>query len=186
MIEVDHGQRVLSIYGGKLTDCINVGNEVCELMAGLGIALPYPQHRWYGEPPKITYDEYLHQARLLGLDEMTAPHASEPLSQRLWRRYGARAIGMLEDIRRNPENSEILIETSEYIRCEIYRTARHEMVVKLDDFLRRRSKIAQVVSHDRLRASEGLKEACQILFGEAAERRWNEYFTGEHDAKPET
>ncbi len=107
---------------------------------------------------------------------MTAPHASEPLSKRLWRRYGARAIGMLEDIRRDPKNADILIETSEYIRCEIYRTARHEMVVKLEDFLRRRSKISQVVAHQDLANSAGLREACKILFGNKAAERWEEYF----------
>jgi len=176
VIEVDHEHRALSVYGGKLTDCINVGNEVSDHVNSLGINLPYSSHRWYGEPPKVTYQEYIHQARLLGLDEMTAQHASEPLSQRLWRRYGARAIGMLEDIRRNPQNADILIETSEYIRCEIYRTARHEMVVKLEDFLRRRSKIAQVVHHHELLKSQGLREACEILFGDDARARWEECF----------
>ena len=176
VIEVDEEHLALSVYGGKLTDCINVGNEVCEYISQMGVELPYREHRWYGEPPKVTHDEFLHQARLLGLDRLTAPHAAEPLSKRLWRRYGARAIGMLEDIRRNPTSGDVLIETSEYIRCEIYRTARHEMVVRLEDFLRRRSKIAQVVSHERLVSSEGLKEACEILFGDQARMRWEEYF----------
>jgi len=176
VIEIDQESAALSVYGGKLTDCINVGNEVCECVAQMGIKLPYREHRWYGEPPKVTHDEFLHQAQLLGLDTLTAPHAAEPLSQRLWRRYGARAIGMLEDIRRNPTSGDVLIETSEYIRCEIYRTARHEMVVHLEDFLRRRSKIAQVVPHERLLSSQGLKEACEILFGEHARARWEEYF----------
>jgi len=176
VIEVDQKLSALSVYGGKLTDCVNVGNEVCEAISQMGIQLPHETYRWYGEPPQITYYEYIHQARLLGLDEMTAPHASEPLSKRLWRRYGARAIGMLEDIRRDPKNADILIETSEYIRCEIYRTARHEMVVKLEDFLRRRSKISQVVAHKDLLDSAGLREACKILFGPEAANRWEEYF----------
>ncbi|MEE2788487.1 MAG: glycerol-3-phosphate dehydrogenase/oxidase [Myxococcota bacterium] len=182
IVEVDGDKRHVCIYGGKLTDCINVGNEVADAVLKIGINLPYPNQRWYGEPSDDIRDEYLHQARLLGLDEMTSEHASEPLSRRLWRRYGARAIGMLEDIRRNPKNAEILIETSEYIRCEIYRLARHEMVVTLDDFLRRRSKIAQVVPRPALRASRGLKEACKILFAEDAENKWRAYF-GE-DNKP--
>ena len=82
---------------------------------------------------------------------------------------------MLE-ISEETQLAEMYPETSEYIRCEIYRTARHEMVVRLEDFLRRRSKIAQVVSHERLVSSEGLKEACEILFGEQARMRWEEYF----------
>ncbi|MGC6418940.1 MAG: FAD-dependent oxidoreductase [Bradymonadia bacterium] len=176
VIALDRDMAALSVYGGKLTDCINVGNEVCETLESMGISLPFRDYQWYGEPPKVTYHEYMHQAQLLKLDEMTAPHASEPLSQRLWRRYGARALGMLEDIRRDPKNADILIETSEYIRCEIYRTERHEMVITLEDFLRRRSKISQVVEHEKLLKSTGLREACQILFGGRAEACWFEYF----------
>ena len=64
-----------------------------------------------------------------------------------------------------------MIENSEYLRCEVAMAARREMIVKLDDFLRRRSKIALVVHRDRLRESAGLTEACQVLFGAAARER---------------
>lgn len=176
IIDVDRENRHLSIFGGKLTDCINVGDEVAHEVHKLGIGLPYRHRRWYGEPPPVVHDEFLHQAKLLGLDELTAEHASEPLSQRLWRRYGARAIGMLEDIRRDPKMAEVMIGTSEYLRCEIWRTRRHEMVVNLEDFLRRRSKISLVVKRERLLASKGLREACGILFEDKAREKWEEYF----------
>jgi len=51
-----------------------------------------------------------------------------------------------------------------------------EMITKLDDFLRRRSKIALVVSQDKLRESAGLREACRILFGDEADAKFAEYF----------
>ena len=164
----------LSVYGGKLTDCINVGNEVCETLESMGISLPFRDYQWYGEPPKVTYHEYMHQAQLLKLDEMTAPHASEPLSQRLWRRYGAE-LSACSKTSDGSKNADILIETSEYIRCEIYRTERHEMVITLEDFLRRRSKISQVVEHSSSNR-QVCGEACQILFGGRAEACWFEYF----------
>ncbi len=185
VIEANFMERHLSIYGGKLTDCINVGNEVCQVIQRFGIKLPHESHRWFGEPDKAIHEEFLHQARLLGLDRLTSPDASEPLSQRLWRRYGGRAIGMLEDIRRNPAMADVLIETSEYIRCELYRLARHEMVVNLEDFLRRRSKISQVVQHEDLAASDGLKEACSILFGSEARAQWESYFGASDDDEAE-
>jgi hypothetical protein len=53
------------------------------------------------------------------------------------------------------------------------------MVTKLDDFLRRRSKIALVVSRERLRDAAGLREACDILFGAEAAAKLEEYFAGE-------
>ena len=175
-IDVNRQQQHLSIFGGKLTDCLNVGTEVAELVADMGIELPYPSARWYGEPHDEIKEEYLHQARLMELDSLTHPSSSEPLSIRFWRRYGAEAIGLLERIRSDPSNAELLIENAEYTRCEIEQAARREVIVKLDDFLRRRSKISQVVRKEDLRNAPGLKEACAILFGEEAEAKYAEYF----------
>jgi glycerol-3-phosphate dehydrogenase len=118
----------------------------------------------------------MHQAALMDLDGMTSPSSSEKLTTRLWRRYGAEALGLLEDIRADPRMSDLLIEGAEYLRCEIAQAERREMIVKLDDFLRRRSKIALVIAKDELRAAPGLEEACRLLFGGAAEARLNEYF----------
>ncbi|HXN83929.1 MAG TPA: glycerol-3-phosphate dehydrogenase C-terminal domain-containing protein, partial [Myxococcales bacterium] len=101
--------------------------------------------------------------------------SSEKLSTRLWRRYGANALALLENIRADPAMGEILIEGAEYLRGEIDYAARREMVVKLSDFLRRRSKIELVVRREELLAARGLREACAILFGPEAEERLAEY-----------
>lgn len=175
-VDVDEASKVITIFGGKLTDCINVGDEITVACEGLGVSLAWRDHKWYGEPPAAVRETFMHQARLMGLDHLTARDASEPLSNRLWRRYGRRAFDLLEDIRRDPRNGEVLIESSEYLRCELLHTNDHEMVVELDDFLRRRSKISLVVRRDRLRASAGLKEACRILFGTDAEDQWRRAF----------
>ena len=143
-VEMRREHAHISIFGGKLTDCLNVGDEIAGLVRSLGIPLPYPDYKWYGEPPDSVRDEFLHQARLLGLDGYTAVESSEPLTTRLWRRYGAEAIGLLENIREDPRQAEVLIEGTEYLRCEVAQAARREMITKLEDFLRRRSKIALV------------------------------------------
>jgi glycerol-3-phosphate dehydrogenase len=176
VVEIDVAARHVSIFGGKLTDCLNVGEEVAAHVRALGVALPYPEARWYGEPPEGARRDFWHQARLMNLDGMTSPRSSEMLTPRLWRRYGAQAFGLLEDIRRDPSMAEVLIESAEYLRCEIELAARHEMIVKLDDFLRRRSKIALVVTQQALRQAPGLHEACELLFGGAAQERYDEYF----------
>jgi glycerol-3-phosphate dehydrogenase len=72
--------------------------------------------------------------------------------------------------------ADVLIETSEYLRCELLLAARREMVVKLDDFLRRRSKIALVVRREEVARASGLREACKLLFGDRAEERLLEAF----------
>ena len=50
------------------------------------------------------------------------------------------------------------------------------MIIKLEDFLRRRSRLAIVIPYEELKKSKSLKEACNILFGEKAEENWKEYF----------
>jgi glycerol-3-phosphate dehydrogenase len=180
VIESDAATRYSTIFGGKLTDCLNVGEEICEVIQKSGLEIPEPKRRWYGEPPRSIREEWFHRARLMDLDAMTSPASSEKLSTRLWRRYGTEAFALLEAIRSDPGNAEVLIENAEYLRCEIEQAARREMVVNLEDFLRRRSKISLVVSRDALVNAAGLKEACQILFGDQADAKWREYFETHH------
>lgn len=175
VIEVDEVRRQLSIYGGKLTDCLNVGDEVAQKIAGLGVAVPEPGNRWYGEPAAEVRDQFMLQAHLMGLDALTDPSSAEPLSERFWRRYGNSAFILLERIREDQSCAALLIENAEYTRCEIELAARREMIVKLEDFMRRRSKIELVVRREALREAPGLREACRILFGDEAEARLQEY-----------
>lgn len=175
-VEVISESNQLTVFGGKLTDCINVGEEVASFVKNFGIEFAFPNKRWYGEPDPAIRDEYFHQAKLMDVDSYTEENASEPISQRLWRRYGAQAIGLLENIREDPKQAEVLIKGTEYIRCEIQQAARREMIEKLDDFLRRRSKIALIERKETIRNSAGIKEACEILFGKDAKQRMDEYF----------
>ena len=61
------------------------------------------------------------------------------------------------------------------MRVEIEHAANREMITKLEDFLRRRSKISLVVRKRDILAAPGLKEACEILFGDEAEQKLQEY-----------
>ena len=182
-VDVDIEKRHISVYGGKLTDCLNVGEELAVVCQRLGLVMPYPERLWYGEPRGEARDEFMHQAELMELDTMTASTSTEKLSSRLWRRYGSAAFSMLEEIRRDPSMAEVLIEGAEYLKCEIEHAARREMIVRLDDFLRRRSKISLVISEAELRDADGLREACEILFGVEAEHRIAEYFSGRDERK---
>jgi alpha-glycerophosphate oxidase/glycerol-3-phosphate dehydrogenase len=178
VIEVNESSRHMSILGGKLTDCLNVGDEVADWVQRLGIDVPQPDNLWYGEPGAELRDEFMLQARLMELDDLTDPSSSEPLSERFWRRYGESAFGLLERIREDESCVELLIENAEYTRCEIELAARREMIVKLEDFMRRRSKIEQVVRREEIASAPGLQEACEILFGDQADARLQEYLAG--------
>jgi alpha-glycerophosphate oxidase/glycerol-3-phosphate dehydrogenase len=175
VIEVDEERRHLSIFGGKLTDCLNVGDEVAQWVEELGVTVPQPDNRWYGEPGQDLRNEFMLQAQLMDLDQLTDASSSEPLSERFWRRYGESAFGLLERIRADESCAQLLIENAEYTRCEIELAARREMIVKLEDFMRRRSKIEQVVRKSEIVAAPGLREACDILFGEESAARLREY-----------
>ncbi len=175
-IETDSARSVISIFGGKLTDCLNVGEEVADSVEELGVPLEKDTHSWYGEPAKATRAEFYRQARLMRLDDLRRKPNVEPLSDRLWRRYGRRAFEMLDEIQQDPSMGEDIIESADYLRVELYLAAETEMVTKLEDFLRRRSKITQVIPEDEVQSSPGLHEAAEILFGEQANDRLAEYY----------
>ena len=176
VIETDREQCHISIFGGKLTDCINVGDEISECVAGLGIAVTEPRGKWYGEPDEGVRDAFFRRAAELGVDRIVARDTGEALSVRLWRRYAADANAMLDAIANDPAQSEPLVENAGIRRCEIGYLADNEMIVKLEDYLRRRSKIELLYSREELRRSRGLLEACERLFGDQAQQRFDEYF----------
>ena len=174
-IETDATRRVVSIFGGKLTDCLNVGEEIAAEVASLGVHLEPDTGEWYGEPHRETREDFYRQARLMRLDDLRHKPDLEPLSDRLWRRYGTRAFEMLDAIRGDRTMGNDIMESADYLRVELHVAAHTEMVTKLEDFLRRRSKISLVVRDEDIRNSEGLHEVCAILFGDRAEEKLAEY-----------
>jgi len=166
VIDVDRKSGCISIFGGKLTDCLNIGEEVVGLVRGLGQGLG-PERAWYGEPSIEERRAFLASAR-------KAKVASR-LAARLWRRYGKDAPSLLEAILRDPAMGEPVIEGTRARRCELHHAAETEMIVQLEDFLRRRSKIALLHRHEDLVRAPGLREACEILGGAQAETMFAEF-----------
>lgn len=175
VIETSEKHKHISIFGGKLTDCLNVGDEICERVAELGLKLKTVE-KWYGEPDAQVRAAFFDRAHKLGLDEIVASDTHEALSTRLWRRYAANADTMLDAIEQDPTLAEPLLEQAGIRRCEIDYLAQHEMIVKLEDYLRRRSKIELLMPRETLQQSAGLLEACKQLFGADAQQRIDEYF----------
>ena len=75
--------------------------------------------------------------------------------------------------------AEDIMGSADYLRAELYSAAESEMITRLEDFMRRRSKIELVVHDDDINSSPGLREVAEILFGDDADRRLAEYFGGE-------
>ncbi|MEE2769260.1 MAG: FAD-dependent oxidoreductase, partial [Actinomycetota bacterium] len=49
-VEVDERNNVISVLGGKLSDCLNVGEEVIDGARRCGLRPMTPARPWYGEP----------------------------------------------------------------------------------------------------------------------------------------
>jgi glycerol-3-phosphate dehydrogenase len=176
VIELDTELPSVSIFGGKLTDCLNVGEEVAEAIERLGIELEPDRHEWYGEPDSATRQAFFRQAELMELDDLRNGRIVEPLSDRLWRRYGTRAFAMLDMISTDPAMGQPIMAHADYLRVELEMAAGTEMITRMSDFMRRRSKISQVVYDEQMKDTPGLLEVAQILFGDAAQARLDEYW----------
>jgi glycerol-3-phosphate dehydrogenase len=165
-IDVHPERNLCSIYGGKLTDCINVGEEVAALIASFGLGLRHSSEPWFGEPGK---DEKIRFTAECDELELTTDQGA-----RLWRRYGRAAFQCLEKIRTDHSMAEVVIE--HFTRAELQLIAESEMLVHLEDFLRRRSRLALTLGRDALRADPGLNETARILFGENSAAELECYF----------
>ncbi len=174
-IEANLNKNHISIYGGKMTDCLNIGEEVSALIRKMGVEQSTLQNPWYGEPSEQVKSDFFQQAKEMKLDDLTWEYAAEPLSERYWRRYGKNAFIMLNAIKKDSKQADLLIENAEYTRCEIEYTNQYEMIAKLEDFLRRRSKIAMVLRKEEILCAKGLKEACEVFFGNEADNKLAEY-----------
>jgi glycerol-3-phosphate dehydrogenase len=189
VVEVDAVRRHVSVFGGKLTDCINVGEEIARVVSRLGVELPDAGARWYGEPDEATKQAFFAHAARMELDARMDPNASEPLSVRLWRRYGADADALLDAIESDPSLADPIVPGAECIQAEARYAAEREMVVTLEDFLRRRTMVALVTRRDALARADGVRRACELLFGvgaeaEAAHARYFREAPGDEERKP--
>jgi glycerol-3-phosphate dehydrogenase len=89
---------------------------------------------------------------------------------------------MLEAIRADPSMGEDVLGGTDYLRVELHMAASTEMITRLEDFMRRRSKIEQVVRNVDIDDSEGLLEVAQILFGDLAQEKLTEYLSNRDGA----
>jgi alpha-glycerophosphate oxidase/glycerol-3-phosphate dehydrogenase len=174
-VEVDSDRAFVSVFGGKLTDCLNVGDELVAVIASLGVAIPNPDAQWFGESGSGCRNKFMARAQAMELDKLTPRSASEPLSVRFWRRYDRAAFDLLDEIAADVSEAEHVLIGAEYTRAELRLIAKREWIVELSDFMRRRSKISQVVRREALLTDPGLEELATLLMGSSALRQVADY-----------
>ncbi|RZA12727.1 MAG: FAD-dependent oxidoreductase, partial [Proteobacteria bacterium] len=171
-IETKRDQKHITIFGGKLTDCLNIGRELCDELEHLRVPLKR-NDEWVGESlHKYVFEE---AARKEGLGDIQFV-GEGTLIDRLWRCYDQDAFTILDRMKADPTLKQAVSTQSSVTLAEFSHLAESEMVVSLEDALRRRTRLALVVSHEELAASPLLKKAAELLFRENAEREWQRYF----------
>ncbi|MEL6981986.1 MAG: glycerol-3-phosphate dehydrogenase/oxidase [Actinomycetota bacterium] len=162
-IEVDRSRKVVTIFGGKLTDCLNVGEEVVDAVKELGLRPGRGTDHWYGEPSSAERDRFLQRAATLGLDRAPAVERADSLATVLWRRHGLAANEVLNAIADDPAAGEPVLAESDILRGELELFRQREMIVLADDFFRRRTKLALIHRAEALAADPGLDEVCRAI-----------------------
>jgi len=161
-VEADRQRATISILGGKLSDCLNVGQEVVTAARKCGLAPEVPDRAWYGEPPAGVRERFHRSAVRAGIDE--------PAAARLWRRHGRRALEVADLVEEKPELGEPLSDLVECSAAEVMVMARHEHILSMDDFLRRRTMLAMLETAETLSRDPGVERAEELLFGPGPER----------------
>ena len=154
-VEVDRTLGVVSVLGGKLSDCLNVGEEVVEAAAACGLVGRRPVRRWYGEPGRTARRRYDERSAALALDPVVAAD--------LWRRQGMRAFPALDLMDADRSMGEPMGGLVPMTEAEVRVMADHEWIVEADDFLRRRTMLAQVERAEDLAADPSVTRAMELL-----------------------
>ncbi len=155
-IESDDERSVITIFGGKLTDCLNVGEEVVDAVNSLGIATSDLDPSWFGEPSTADQNAFLAAADRTGL-------LSAKTAETVWRRHGRRAQRVLDRVVGDPALAETVAGTTDLIAADVVEVGANEMIATVDDFVRRRTGLAltqpadEILAHaDRLSELLGL------------------------------
>ena len=157
-IETDKDKKVITIFGGKLTDCLNVGDEIAEELESIGIKGREAADDWFGEPGQAEWDTFLTAATAAGLDRRPDVEQADTMAEVIWRRHGRAAHRVLDLIAEDPALADPVLANSDLLRAELPVMAEREMIVRPEDFLRRRTKLALITHRDDLGADPGMAE----------------------------
>jgi glycerol-3-phosphate dehydrogenase len=154
VIEVDAQQKILSIFGGKLTDCLNVGDEVVGHFKKLGFQIGKSQ-KWFGEVVGQMPPSFLQQVRsLCGSSE-----SAERVAEGLWRRHGNQAHHIIDS---TSHLLEEVFEGTGITYAEVSHVIDTEMVVRAEDLLRRRLPLAMLRSESEIASNDKLQEILRV------------------------
>lgn len=146
VIEGNKQRKVITVLGGKLTDCLNVGEELVGELNRFGLKVKVPG-RWFGEGNQSRKDEFFELVR------ENAAHTPNLIADGLWRRHGEKAF---EIVGQGPLVD--LIPGLGITEQEVRHIATTEQVVRREDLLRRRLPISMARSDEEIAANQALQK----------------------------
>jgi len=154
-VETDRRHRMISVLGGKLSDCLNVGEEVVSALEDFGYKTSKPTNRWYGEPSEAEKSIFFHFAKKNKIDD--------DLIKELWRRHGSRSFDVVQKIAEDKAMGQTFSEKINYCPAELSVMKDFEFIYYLDDFMRRRTILGQTVSQTELEKDSGFTRLIEYL-----------------------
>lgn len=146
VIEGNKERKVVTILGGKLTDCLNVGEELIGELNRFGQRVKVPG-RWFGEGSQLRKNEFFQ------LVKANSRSHSREIAEGLWRRHGEDAFAIVGSSQLSDLFPGLGI-TSQEIRYVV----ENEQVVKREDLLRRRLPISMARSQREIEENSELQK----------------------------
>jgi glycerol-3-phosphate dehydrogenase len=145
-IEVNKNSKIITIFGGKLTDCVNVGEEVVDFVRKMGIKIQKVK-KWYGEDSSNRSQEFLEQfSRITGVTESDIDF----IAPAIWRRHGNQSFDVLKIISDNHKNLERIFPEIDLTVGECLYIVMREMVVNPEDLWRRRTALSLIRTKEEI------------------------------------
>ena len=146
VIEGNKERKVITVLGGKLTDCLNVGEELVGELNRFGLKVKVPG-RWFGEGNQGRKEEFFELVR------QNAAHTPNLIADGLWRRHGEKAFDIV-----GQQPLVDLIPGLGITEQEVRHIATTEQVVRREDILRRRLPISMARSDEEIAANQSLQK----------------------------
>lgn len=148
-IEADRNRKIVTIFGGKLTDCLNIGEEMREEMQSLGFKLK--NSPWFGEDRKSGASDLLTSL----VTKIPNAEIRERVAAGMWRRHGLAAMGIVA----NWTGADVaeVFEGLGFTAGELRHIAQSEHVLSAQDLLRRRTPIALVRTQSEIDNNQTLQ-----------------------------
>lgn len=145
VIDTAADHSFVTVYGGKLTDCINTGNEVCEELAKAGIKFTEPDNNWFGESSATEKTRFMARAGEVKSGLSQSPKELRDMLERWWRYYDVAAHELIEML--HPQ-SRFIHPDHDITDTEMTFIRETEMALTDRDIRRRRTNLSMAEGHE--------------------------------------